>query len=129
MNPDETEAILSKALDLGIAFFDTANTYAHGASEESLGRAIKRNVPRGKVVFEIQLKGSISVSLVLKVLRVAALLYKVLKRYASLLYPFIPMFRAEPLFARERPASAAQPDDAQVDVLIGPEEKRSACNA
>lgn len=38
------------ALELGINFFDTANTYAHGTSEEYLGRAIRKNVVRDKVV-------------------------------------------------------------------------------
>ena len=39
LNPNETEEIVKKALDLGINFFDTANTYSHGTSEEYLGRA------------------------------------------------------------------------------------------
>lgn len=34
-------AVVKHALDLGINFFDTANCYAHGTSEEFLGRAIK----------------------------------------------------------------------------------------
>lgn len=38
------------ALELGINFFDTANVYSHGTSEEYLGRAIKNNVSRDKVV-------------------------------------------------------------------------------
>ena len=42
LNPNETEEIVKKALDLGINFFDTANTYSHGTSEEYLGRALKR---------------------------------------------------------------------------------------
>ncbi len=50
LNPEETENIVRRALELGITFFDTANTYSHGTSEEYLGRALKRNVPRDKVV-------------------------------------------------------------------------------
>ena len=50
LGPDETEAIVKHALDLGINFFDTANTYSHGTSEEYLGRAIKNNVSRDKVI-------------------------------------------------------------------------------
>jgi aryl-alcohol dehydrogenase-like predicted oxidoreductase len=38
------------ALERGINFFDTANTYSHGTSEEFLGKAIKNNVARDKVV-------------------------------------------------------------------------------
>ena len=50
LNPNETEEIVKKALDLGINFFDTANTYSHGTSEEYLGRALKKNIARNKVV-------------------------------------------------------------------------------
>lgn len=50
LNPKESETIIKHALDLGINFFDTANTYSAGTSEEYLGRAIKNNVARDKVV-------------------------------------------------------------------------------
>lgn len=50
LDPDKSEEIIKYALDLGINFFDTANTYSAGTSEEYLGRAIKRNVARDKVV-------------------------------------------------------------------------------
>lgn len=50
LNADESEALLRRALDLGINFFDTANTYSAGTSEEYLGRAIRNNVARDKVV-------------------------------------------------------------------------------
>ena len=50
LNPRDSEAIVKKALDLGINFFDTANCYSAGTSEEYLGRAIKNNVARDKVV-------------------------------------------------------------------------------
>lgn len=46
----ESEKIIRHALDLGINFFDTANSYSAGTSEEYLGRAIKRNAVRDKVV-------------------------------------------------------------------------------
>lgn len=46
----ETEKIVKHALDLGINFFDTANGYSEGTSEEYLGRAIKKNISRDKVV-------------------------------------------------------------------------------
>lgn len=45
-----SEQVIKHALDLGINFFDTANGYSAGTSEEYLGRAIKRNVARDKVV-------------------------------------------------------------------------------
>lgn len=50
LDPDQSEAIIRHALDLGVNFFDTANCYSAGTSEEYLGRAIKRNVARDKVV-------------------------------------------------------------------------------
>lgn len=46
----ETEAMVKHALDLGINFFDTANSYSAGTSEEYLGAALKNNIPRDKVV-------------------------------------------------------------------------------
>lgn len=50
LNPEESESLIKRALDLGINFFDTANTYSAGTSEEYLGRAIKNNTIRDKVV-------------------------------------------------------------------------------
>ena len=46
----ESEKVIKHALDLGINFFDTANCYSSGTSEEYLGKAIKNNVARDKVV-------------------------------------------------------------------------------
>lgn len=45
LDPAESEEIVKHALSLGINFFDTANTYSAGTSEEYLGRAIRSNVP------------------------------------------------------------------------------------
>ena len=50
LNPAESEEVIRTALDLGINFFDTANTYSAGTSEEYLGAAIKKNVARDRVV-------------------------------------------------------------------------------
>lgn len=50
LNPDQSETIIKHALDLGINFIDTANTYSSGTSEEYVGRALKRNIARDKVV-------------------------------------------------------------------------------
>ncbi len=50
LSKEETEKMVCHALSLGINFFDTANTYSHGTSEEYLGHAIKNNVTRDKVV-------------------------------------------------------------------------------
>lgn len=50
LNETESETIMKHALGLGINFFDTANIYSAGTSEEYLGRAIKNNIARDKVV-------------------------------------------------------------------------------
>ena len=50
LDPSASEAIIKHALDLGINFFDTANSYSAGTSEEYLGRAIRRGAARDKVV-------------------------------------------------------------------------------
>ena len=41
LNETDSRKIIKKALDLGINFFDTANVYGLGVSEEILGRALK----------------------------------------------------------------------------------------
>ena len=47
----ETEAIITRALELGVNFIDTANTYAHGTNEEYIGEALRRlAVPREDIV-------------------------------------------------------------------------------
>ncbi|MBO4831636.1 MAG: aldo/keto reductase [Oscillospiraceae bacterium] len=49
---DESRNMIEHALSLGINFFDTANAYSEGTSEEYLGRAIKDlGVKREDVVF------------------------------------------------------------------------------
>ena len=50
MNPSESETIIKHALNLGINFFDTANCYSAGTSEEYLGKALHNNTQRDKVV-------------------------------------------------------------------------------
>lgn len=50
LNEEQTEEVVKHALNLGINFFDTANGYSDGTSEEYLGRAIRRNISRDKVV-------------------------------------------------------------------------------
>ncbi len=50
LDEEKSEEIIKHALSLGINFFDTANGYSAGTSEEYLGKAIKNNVSRDKVV-------------------------------------------------------------------------------
>jgi len=45
-----SRAVIRRALDLGINFFDTADMYGQGESEIALGRAIADFVPRDEVV-------------------------------------------------------------------------------
>ena len=41
LDQEETTKMIKHALDLGVNFFDTANVYSHGTSEEFLGKALK----------------------------------------------------------------------------------------
>jgi 1-deoxyxylulose-5-phosphate synthase len=41
---------IKQALDLGINFFDTSNSYSHGSSEEILGRALRDMARRDEIV-------------------------------------------------------------------------------
>lgn len=50
LDEEETEKVVKHALSLGINFFDTANGYSAGTSEEYLGKALKKNVARDQVV-------------------------------------------------------------------------------
>jgi len=50
LNEEDSRRIIKRAIDLGINFFDTANVYAYGSSEEILGRAIKDYANRDEVV-------------------------------------------------------------------------------
>ena len=53
-----SQPFLRQALDLGITFFDTANVYSKGASEEVLGRFLKANVRREAVVIATKVHGT-----------------------------------------------------------------------
>lgn len=50
LDEKQSENVIVHALDLGINFFDTANVYSNGTSEEYLGKALKQHVSRDKVV-------------------------------------------------------------------------------
>jgi len=57
LNEAESQPFLRQALDLGINFFDTANVYSSGASEEVLGRFLKSNTRREAVVVATKVHG------------------------------------------------------------------------
>src|ERR671935_1934014 len=50
LNEEEGRPFIKKALELGINFFDTANMYGSGRSEEVLGRAVRDFAKRDELV-------------------------------------------------------------------------------
>src|SRR5438132_8554538 len=51
LEEEESRPLIQRALDIGVNFFDTADMYSDGASEEILGRALRDFGPsRDKVV-------------------------------------------------------------------------------
>ena len=50
LGEDESRPLIKRALDLGITFFDTANYYSDGTSEEIVGRALKDYADRDAIV-------------------------------------------------------------------------------
>src|SRR5574338_994777 len=57
LNEEDSRPIIRKALELGINFFDTANVYSIGASEEILGRALRDFARREEVVIATKVHG------------------------------------------------------------------------
>lgn len=47
---DESRPLIKQAIDAGINFFDTANSYSGGTSEEFLGRALREFARRDEIV-------------------------------------------------------------------------------
>jgi 1-deoxyxylulose-5-phosphate synthase len=60
LDEENSRPIIKKALELGINFFDTANIYSIGASEEILGRAIKDFAKRDEVVIATKVHGKMN---------------------------------------------------------------------
>jgi 1-deoxyxylulose-5-phosphate synthase len=54
---EESRVLIKKALDAGITFFDTANVYSAGSSEEITGRAIRDLADRDDVVLATKVHG------------------------------------------------------------------------
>lgn len=57
LGEEDSRKVIKKALDLGINFFDTANVYSLGASEEILGRALKDFANRDEIVIATKVHG------------------------------------------------------------------------
>ncbi|GAA0383084.1 aldo/keto reductase [Microbispora corallina] len=58
MPEEEGRSILRRAIDAGVNFFDTANVYSAGSSEEILGRAVKDFARRDEVVIATKVHGT-----------------------------------------------------------------------
>lgn len=56
-SPQDSAAIIGRALDTGINFLDTANVYNAGHSEEATGEALKRSGKRNDVVLATKVHG------------------------------------------------------------------------
>ena len=57
LSEEASRPFIKKALELGINFFDTANVYSAGSSEEILGRALKEFARREEVVIATKVHG------------------------------------------------------------------------
>ncbi|WP_235775557.1 MULTISPECIES: aldo/keto reductase [Paenibacillus] len=57
LNEEHSRPVIKKALELGINFFDTANIYANGTSEEITGRALKDYANRDEIVLATKVWG------------------------------------------------------------------------
>ncbi len=57
LDEEHSRPIIKQALELGINFFDTANVYSLGRSEEILGRALKDFARRDEIVIATKVHG------------------------------------------------------------------------
>jgi aryl-alcohol dehydrogenase-like predicted oxidoreductase len=57
LNEEDSRPVIKYALEMGINFFDTANVYSIGRSEEILGRALKDLANRDEVVIATKVHG------------------------------------------------------------------------
>jgi aryl-alcohol dehydrogenase-like predicted oxidoreductase len=54
---DQSKPLILKAVEAGVTFFDTANVYSDGSSEEILGRVLWQAVPRDEIVLATKVHG------------------------------------------------------------------------
>jgi 1-deoxyxylulose-5-phosphate synthase len=59
LDEEKSRPLIKQALELGINFFDTANVYSDGTSEEILGRALKEYARREDVVIATKVNGRV----------------------------------------------------------------------
>lgn len=59
LDEEKSRPLIKQAVELGINFFDTANVYSDGTSEEILGRALKEFTRREDVVIATKVHGRV----------------------------------------------------------------------
>ncbi|WBO21917.1 aldo/keto reductase [Sphingomonas abietis] len=57
LDEEKSRPLIRQAVEAGINFFDTANVYSDGTSEEIVGRALKDFIPRDEVVIATKVHG------------------------------------------------------------------------
>ena len=57
LTEEESRPVIRHALEIGVNFFDTANVYSIGVSEEILGRALKDFARRDEVIIATKVRG------------------------------------------------------------------------
>ncbi|HUJ10517.1 MAG TPA: aldo/keto reductase [Verrucomicrobiae bacterium] len=57
LNEEQSRPFIKRALELGVNFFDTANVYSDGTSEEILGRALRDFGKRDEIVLATKVYG------------------------------------------------------------------------
>jgi aryl-alcohol dehydrogenase-like predicted oxidoreductase len=57
LDEEKSFPLIRQAIEAGINFFDTANVYSDGTSEEIVGRALKQLAPRDEVVIATKVNG------------------------------------------------------------------------
>lgn len=60
LDRDKAEPVILKALEAGINFFDTANVYSAGTSEEILGAVLKKHAARDRIVVATKVSGQMA---------------------------------------------------------------------
>ena len=60
LTEEESRPLVRQAVELGINFFDTANVYSAGSSEEIVGRALKEYTRRDEVVIATKVHGGMN---------------------------------------------------------------------
>src|SRR3954462_15090767 len=57
LDEEQSRPFIQRALEVGINFFDTANIYSDGTSEEVVGRALRDFAQRDEVVLATKVHG------------------------------------------------------------------------